>query len=146
MDGKSYIDQIYTGNTDRGRGKNGDNKWKHRQKDECGLISTLIYRNLLLSTTQYYRKRNATLLSNKIKLKTYSVCIFLYIFTHAQTNRGEEVQDGVRLGLCRWLWAITRNTIWVTYSGEKASYAYGRYKTTFSWWRCLINRAVTCIQ
>lgn len=49
------------------------------------------------------------------------MCVLLYIFTHAQTNRGEEEQGGVRLGPCHGLWAITGDTIWVTYSGEKAS-------------------------
>lgn len=89
-------------------------------------VSTLIYSNPLLSTTQYNRKRReetslSIFSSFKIKAKTYSVCILLYIFTHAQTNRGEEEQGRVRLGPCYWLWAITGDTIWVTYSGEKAS-------------------------
>lgn len=95
-------------------------KEKHRQK--CG-VSTLIYRNRLLSTAQHNRKRREkTSLSFKINAKTYSVCILLYIFTHAQTNRGGgRAGWGQRLGPCHGLWAITGDTIWVTYSGEKAS-------------------------
>lgn len=45
-------------------------------------VSTLIYRDLLLSTTQYTKRKRVS----SFKIKTYSVCILLYIFTHAQTN------------------------------------------------------------
>lgn len=53
------------------------------------------------------------------------MCILLYIFTHAQTNRGDGREGGEEREEGRvcvvGLWAINGDTIWVTYNGEEAS-------------------------
>lgn len=81
-------------------------------------VSTLIYRSPLLSTTQYDRKeREETSFPLSKYRQKHTLCVLYctYLHTHKQTE-GRTGSGWVRVIR---LWAITGDTIWVTYSGEE---------------------------
>lgn len=106
VDGESYRGHSHTGKRQKTM------RMKNRNKERRA--GTLIYRDPLLSTAQYNRKRCLNLFPFQNKSKSHTLCVFLlYIFTHAQTNKPEGRESGVMLGPRHGLWAITGDTIWV---------------------------------
>lgn len=121
-----------------------------------------LYTHLQRSTSVYntiQQEEERVLFQNKSKKHTLCVFYCTYLHTHKHTEGRKS-----RSGPCCGLWVITGDTIWDSYSGEKASKPTQSIKSLLPWhafisrldqtspsrlfpgWRMLINGGVSCIQ